>query len=104
MRSEFKFFATVESSTDGHWVKKCESDSVIEGKESSVSRPFSARCGTSFDEAPYERAAAVKAQRSQTQSVCGAFLRRMRSLTKDGHAGIDVRVTSTCTVDIIRAT
>ena len=35
----------------------------------------------------------------EVERVSIVFLRRMRSLTEDGHAGIDVRATSNCTRD-----
>ena len=57
-----------------------------------------------LNERPLERAAAVMARSSQKQSVSRVFLRRMRNLTEDGHAGIDVRATSNCTETIICAT
>ena len=57
-----------------------------------------------LNERPLERAAAVMARSSQKQSVSRVFLRRMRNLTEDGHAGIAVRATSNCTETIICAT
>ena len=99
--------ATAPSSPDGHLVKQRESVPVTE----ETGLRCRNRCLREVERVsirrrtrPLERAATVMARSSQKHSVRRVFLRRMRSLTEDGHAGIDVRATSKNTEIIICAT